>query len=653
MNAQVGDVIAATLPRARSVPALRWLAVLAVLLGWQLLFWPVVHVAEKAARPPAMDARSAVEYQLLGRDGAVIDGETTRQAPRRDAPVSYYIDASKDAARVRFLVPFDVADTGAALALFLGVRNSVDDIRLNGELIQSLSPLPRLKGLVTSEPAFVPLPAEHLQTGRNLLAIETPNFGSQWLSEFAIGPEAALADAFRWKNLLQTDLALVGLALLLFTILLCVVVRWPEADRPRIRALVLLMATCAASTYLLTFSPPVPLSVQGTVFLYTLSSGFIALAILAYVAPNHGATPGWRRALRWGWILVTVLCAGAAAGASLIGPMGLWLGLLLRASFWFVVIVGIAALVMLATTLVRERGARWFERSMLAFCIAAFVMDRLGSIVPLYSPFDASMQLTLGWSQIVGGLLGLSIVVALAREATEARRTVLTANDELTRRLAEREATLREVHRREQESQRRTVLLEERQRIVRDMHDGIGGQLLGLALQARGAGADVGQIADGLEASLLDLRLIIDSMDTAESGLAESVMAFAHRIRPQVEAAGLVLELDNQLQPGDPVIGSRFTLQVMRVLQEAVANSLRHSGGRRLSLEARRSADAVVLRVADDGRGMSADARTGRGMANMRARLASLGGSLEVSDAKPGLVVGLVLPLTVLSAPTA
>lgn len=651
MNAQVGDVIAATLPRARSVPALRWFAVLAVLLGWQLLFWPVVHVAENAARPPAMDTRSAVEYQLLDRDGMPLAGEATRQATRRDAPVSYYIDASKDAARVRFLVPFDVADTGAPLALFLGVRNSVDDIRLNGELIQSLSPLPRLKGLVTSEPAFVPLPAEHLQTGRNLLAIETPNFGSQWLSEFAIGPEAALADAFRWKNLLQTDLALVGLALLLFTILLCVVVRWPEADRPRIRALVLLMATSAASTYLLTFSPPVPLSVEGTVFLYTLSSCFIAVAILAYVAPGHGTTAAWRRGLRWGWIVAPLLCVAGIAGARFVGPMGQWLGLALRASFWIVVIVGVVALGMLANTLVRERGARWFERSMLAFCIAAFVMDRLGSIVPLYSPFDPSMQLTLGWSQVVGGLLGLSIVVALAREATEARRTVLSANDELTRRLAERESTLREVHRREQESQRRAVLLEERQRIVRDMHDGIGGQLLGLALQARGAGADVRQIAEGLDASLLDLRLIIDSMDTAESGLAESIMAFAHRVRPQVEAAGLKLDLDNRLRPGDPVIGSRFTLQVLRVLQEAVANALRHSGARRLRLEARQSEDGVVLQLSDDGQGLPPDARPGRGLVNMRARLTSLGGSVEILDAMPGVIVRLVLTHAALEAP--
>lgn len=645
-----GERVTAGAARWRAT-ALRALAAAGVLALWQLAFWPVVHGTERLARPPGMDLRPQVAYQFLDGRGEPLDGGVRQYAARNEAPVAYYVTPRPGAARVRFLVPFEVRDATAPLALFLGARNSVDEIRINGQLIQSLSPVPRIQGLVTSEPAYVPIPAERLVAGPNLLAIETPNFGTQWLAEFAIGPQPELGSAYRWKTLLQTDLALVGLAVLVFTLLLCVVVRWPEEDRPRIRALVLLLGTCAASTYLLIFSPPVPLSVDATVFLYTLSSSFIALAVLAYVLLDYPELETPRRVLRWGWWLAPLACAVPVVGASLLGPHGRWLGMALQASFWLVSVVGVVALALLAHTLVRQRGARWFERSMLAFCIATFVMDRVGSIVPLYSPFDPALQLTLGWSQIVGALLGLSIVVALAREATEARRTVLSASAELNARLAEREAELQQVHQREQESQRRTVLLEERQRIVRDMHDGIGGQLLGLALQARSAGADVRQLADGLDASLLDLRLIIDSMDTAESGLAESIMAFAHRLRPQVEGAGLALQLDNRLWPGNPVIGSRFTLQLMRVLQEAVANALRHSGARMLRIEAREEGTDVVLVVSDDGAGMPATPRMGRGLANMRTRTVALGASLEITDARPGVRVCLRLPRSALVPP--
>ena len=70
MNAERGEAVSGSVPR--SVPLRRWLAVLGVLLGWQLLFWPVVHVAEKAARPARMDAPAAVDYQLLSAEGAPI-----------------------------------------------------------------------------------------------------------------------------------------------------------------------------------------------------------------------------------------------------------------------------------------------------------------------------------------------------------------------------------------------------------------------------------------------------------------------------------------------------------------------------------------------------------------------------------------------------
>jgi two-component system sensor histidine kinase UhpB len=648
VNADVGQAIAG--PTSVAIPWRRWLAVAGVLLGWQLAFWPLVHLAERNARPPAMDTRSAIEYVPLGADRAPLPDVAARQAVRRSAPVAYYVSRGLDAPYVRFVVPFDVEDPRRPLALFLGVRNSVDEIRLNGALIQALAPLPKLNGLVTSEPLYLPLPADRLVTGRNVLTLDTPNFGTQWLAEFAVGDAAALARAWRWKNLLQTDLALVGLAVLVFTILLCVVVRWPPPDRPRIHALVLLLATCAASTYLLTFGAPVPLSVLGTVFLYTLSNAFIALAILGYVLLDVGSGTARRRVPAAAWVIAPLPCAAAIAGARAIGPEGVWLMAAVQASFCVVVATAALALPMLALQLVRERGARWFERSMLAFCIAAFAVDRLGSVVPLYSPFDLDLPLTLGWSQIVGALLGLSIVVALAREATEARRTVADANDRLQARLAERESELRTVHRREQETQRRAVLLEERQRIVRDMHDGIGGQLLGLSLQARAPGADPRQLAEGLDASLLDLRLIIDSMDSAEAGLAESVFAFAHRVRPQVEAAGLTLALDNRLVPGAPVIGSRFTLQLMRVLQEAVANALRHSGASTLRIEAAGGEGGVQIQVCDDGRGMPSEARPGRGLENMRARMSALGGACEILDTGRGVWVRFTLPAQALAA---
>lgn len=620
-----------------------WMAVLGVLLAWQAVFWPVVHMAERSARPAMIDARDSVSYQFIGADGEVVGG-AAHLAALRHAPVGYLVAEQSEAPRVRFLIPFDVKDRTEPLALFLAVRNSIDEIRLNGQVVQSLSALPKLKGLVTSEPGFVQLPPERVLAGANMLAVDTPNFGSQWLSEFAIGSSEILAENYRWKILLQTDMALIGLAILAFTILLCLVVRWPAEDRPRIMALVALLATCGFSTYLLTFSPPVPLSLEVTIFLYVLSNLFIALAVLTHVLLDQRRPVSW---LRWswvGWVAAVGVCIVAIAGAILIGPSNAWFREMINGSFWVVIAAGSAAIVLLARGLVRDRGARWFERSILAFCISAFVIDRLGTIFPLSSPFDPGLQLTLGWSPIVGGLLGLSMVVALAREATEARRTVLSANDILRAELDKREAELRISLAREQDIQKRAVLLEERQRIVRDMHDGIGGQLLGLAVQVKARQLDSEGLETALQTSIADMRLIVDSLDSAEEGIADALRGFEHRVRAQANAIKAQFQSRIDLDADDAVLGPRATLQVLRILQEGVANAIRHARPDRISLEAGlNAAGRVEIVLKDNGPGIPSGASEGRGLANMRTRAASIGAQLELTSDTGGTTIRLVL----------
>lgn len=635
----------ATVAGAERNRALLWtgLAVLGVLLAWQAVFWPVVHMAERSARPVEIDSRATVSYQFIGEDGEVV-GEAPHVAALRHAPVGYLVAEQSEAPRVRFLIPFDVKDRTQPIALFLAVRNSIDEIRLNGQVVQSVSALPKLKGLVTSEPGFVQLPPELVLPGANELAVDTPNFGSQWLSEFAVGPSEILAENYRWKILLQTDMALIGLAILAFTILLCLVVRWPAEDRPRIMALVALLATCGFSTYLLTFSPPVPLSLEVTIFLYVLSNLFIALAVLTHVLLDQRRPVSW---LRWLWI-GSVAAVGVFlvtfAGAVLIGPSNAWFREIINGSFWVVIVAGSAAIVLLAHGLVRDRGARWFERSILAFCISAFVIDRLGTIFPLSSPFDPGLQLTLGWSPIVGGLLGLSMVVALAREATEARRTVLSANDILRAELDKREAELRISLAREQDIQKRAVLLEERQRIVRDMHDGIGGQLLGLAVQVKARQLDSEGLETALQTSIADMRLIVDSLDSAEEGIADALRGFEHRVRAQANAIKAQFQSRIDLDAEDAVLGPRATLQVLRILQEAVANAIRHARPDRISLEAGlNAAGRVEIVLKDNGPGIPSGASEGRGLANMRTRAASIGAQLELTSDTGGTTIRLVL----------
>lgn len=620
-----------------------WVALL-LLLVWQTLFWILVHVTERAARPAGIDDRPDVAYRLLDAEGRTLPGSAGRA--RKDGLDGYVVKVSDDAKRVRFEVGFELADPRQAQALYLAIREEISEIRLNGVVIQSADALPRLTGLLTSEPAFYPLPSRALQAGHNQLEIDKKTEGlAVALSEFAIGSAEALADVFRLRNVLLTDLAMISVGILAFTLLLCFAVNWPDEDKPRIRALMLLLGSCAVATGFLTYSPPVTLSLFQFVMVWTALNLAIAVAITVFVLYEVRWPPRQIRRVLLAWPVLQ----GLFLLAFLVlhfrqDHLSLWLFKLVNLGYLILSLAGIIAILLLALTVARERGRHGIERSLLALCVSALVMDRFGSIVDLHSPFDASLPLTLAWSPIIGSFLGLSMVFALAREAAQARRTVLDSNRLLSERLALRERELAASYAERTQMQRQAAVLEERQRLVRDMHDGIGGKLVGLRLQARQL--DPVGMEQALDDSLTDLRLIVDSLDTAEDELDDALTAFERRIRPQAQAAGTTLVVARDAELAGVQLGPRVTLQVLRILQEALTNAMRHAGASRITLSATQASLGQLAFVIDDnGRGVDPEAPTGLGFANMHHRAGSIGGQLEVSRLDSGTRVRLLVSL--------
>lgn len=614
-----------------------------VLVCWVLLFGGIVHWVERSARPLAIDARESVGYRWLDSAGQPVPGAPAERAARKRLE-GYVVAVPEGAARIRFDVDFEVADPTQPQALFLAIREEISEIRINGQVVQSADPVPRMAGLLTSEPALYVLSPRALRAGTNHLEIDKQAVGlSVALSEFAVGPAATLAEAFRLRNFLLTDLALIGVGILVFTLLLCLVVNWPEDDRPRIRSLMLLLACCAASTAFLTFSPPVPMGLFAFVIVWTALNLISAAAILAFVLHEVRHSRFMVRNVFRGWLILQVLFLIAFAVLSVVdADLQFWLVQLVNAGYVAVCLSGSLAVLLLAHALVRDRFVGVIERSVLVWCLGALVLDRVGSIVDLHSPIAPALPLTLSWSPIVGAFLGLSMVFGLAREAALARRTVIDSNRVLAERLAVREGELAQSYADRAQMQKQAAVLEERARIVRDMHDGIGGKLAGLRLQASRLSTPA--MEQALDDSLTDLRLIVDSLDTAEDGLGDALMAFERRIRPQVEAAQCRLVSECRHDTRDDQLGPRRTLQVLRLLQEAVTNALRHSGADALTLATRTESDGsirIVLR--DNGRGLDPAREAGIGLASMRHRAASIDGELTFTSCDPGTEVALVL----------
>ncbi|MES2017359.1 MAG: histidine kinase [Pseudomonadota bacterium] len=177
-----------------------------------------------------------------------------------------------------------------------------------------------------------------------------------------------------------------------------------------------------------------------------------------------------------------------------------------------------------------------------------------------------------------------------------------------------------------------TVRAAERMRIARDLHDIVGHHLTALHLHLDLALRQQGELAPPalttartLAQSLLSqVRTVVGAERQAERiALREALTALcsgipAPRIALEVEAG---LEIDS----------AALAHALFCCVQEAISNAVRHAGASELSIALERRGEAIVLHIADDGRG-NGGAPEGHGLRGMRERLAALGGTLRAAN---------------------
>ena len=182
-------------------------------------------------------------------------------------------------------------------------------------------------------------------------------------------------------------------------------------------------------------------------------------------------------------------------------------------------------------------------------------------------------------------------------------------------------------------AERERVLSDERERLVSDLHDGLGLHLLTALKMARDPATGREALSEVLADCLDDLRLAIDSMSNIDERDPVLLLAsLRFRLAPRLKAAGVQLDWQvvGEVAP-QPWLDAPKALHLLRVVQEALANAVRHSGASHGLLKMQACGDGVAVSVTDDGRGIdvAADA-AGLGLASMRRRAALLGGTLSV-----------------------
>jgi len=246
-------------------------------------------------------------------------------------------------------------------------------------------------------------------------------------------------------------------------------------------------------------------------------------------------------------------------------------------------------------------------------------------------------------------LLLLAVAALLIRRFVDTLRDYETLNSALAGRISERERDLAAGFERERLLDQQRATADERQRLMRDMHDGLGSHLMStLALMKRGH-----LTQPEMESVLVDcideLKLTIDSLEPVERDLLVVLGNLRYRLEPRLMSAGIALEWAVVDLPPLDYLDPENVLSVLRIVQEAFTNTLKHANASRITLSTGidRSANRIWVRVTDDGRSFDqAAVRAGRGLSNMQSRAARMRGSVEVLPMSGGgTCVNLYLPI--------
>jgi len=197
------------------------------------------------------------------------------------------------------------------------------------------------------------------------------------------------------------------------------------------------------------------------------------------------------------------------------------------------------------------------------------------------------------------------------------------------------------------ERSRELSIVEERNRLARELHDSVTQRLFGVVLAAESAATllerspaaaadEIARVRELARGAMDELRAVVFELRPA-SLEAEGLAA---ALRKHVDVLRRVSRSRIELRVGDPPrLGAEDSGQVFRIAQEALQNALRHAGAEHIEVRLEDGRGRLRLSVADDGRGFDAAARAVRGrrlgLTSMEERAAELGGRLAISS-RPG-----------------
>jgi signal transduction histidine kinase len=522
-----------------------------------------------------------------------------------------------------------VSWSGGDLAVYLPKVSMNAELWLNGSFAARIGSIDDPITRHWNTPLLLTVSALLLRAGPNELALRVHALDGHagGLAPFWVGTVSALqprADTARfWRVTLLNGLVTCVLALAFV-----VVIVW--ARRPeRLDYLYFSLGAigCAVSSLNMTVSSP-PMSDHAWEVLVhgALHFGVICLALFGW--QFAGVSTKRRR-----WLLAAVFAIEIVVLAALDGAS--YMTTIATMSFVLFAIALVAFF-----SLARRLRQQPFTDG-LVFGIAAVATVGVGFydwlVVSGWMPYEAPYALPYVWPVLLGAFSWL-----IAGEYARSQRDLADLNAQLRERIAAREAALQHTYEQLRAAERAQASAQERARILRDMHDGVGAHLATALRQLETGQSSRAEVALALRDSLDSLKLSIDGMTLMAGDVTSLLAALRYRLAPRLEGAGLSVTWQvDELPTWERGRSDGQMRHLQFLLFELVSNVVQHARASVLTVSARATAEAIELEIRDDGRGVPPDV-TLRSSTN---RAEAIGARLDREDAHPGTRIVVRLPL--------
>ncbi|WBL79678.1 ATP-binding protein [Bradyrhizobium xenonodulans] len=540
---------------------------------------------------------------------------------------------------------FTFRNGGAGWSVYLPRFSNAVEVAINGVVVLDSRRDANANRPDRNTPQIALIPASLLRDGSNEITVRLFVWGplKGFLDTVYVGPDTALRPSYETRTLLFVTLPVAFSAWQSILAVILAIMWLMRRHEPVYGVLAVAMVLGVAQAFM---PPPVPPATTSRLAAVLLASAPIESALIVVFALLFF---GWRWP-RYGMLLflpgVVVFVVGLLGGPPLPRILFLVLG---------IPMVGICLLLMAGIT-AAQVARRPDAASFTLGCAVTIVL--ICWVHDMLAVFEIMSNERIFVSRLSYSAMLVAIGAGLTWRFARALNQVDGFANQLVTRVREAEERLKASFAREEERARAAALANERTRLMRDLHDGLGGQLVSIvALSERGH--EGATITDAARAALKDLRLVIDSMDDIGGDLMLALGSWRERATAQLRPHDIALDwrvATPQGLPLHPELRPWHVVQIVRILDEAVTNAVKHAQACNIAVTIETLDDGLgpygMISVTDDGRGFAPEGngeaagagRNARGLRNMRSRAARCGVVLDLFSDASGTRVRLQLP---------